>query len=68
MAKLTEQQIKEQIDRIIVLVDTRERRCSHITDLFDKYGVNWEKRKLNSDFPFQQFRWEDIHLHHKQVG
>lgn len=48
MAKLTEQQIKEQIDRIIVLVDTRERRCSHITDLFDKYGVNWEKRKLNS--------------------
>ena len=48
MGKLSEKQIKEQIDRLIVLIDVREKKYSHITDMFDKYGVKWERKKLNS--------------------
>lgn len=46
--KFTEKQIKELIDSIIILVDSREKLPNHITDCFDKYGVNWRKEKLNS--------------------
>lgn len=46
---LSEKQIKEQIDRIIILVDSRERDLpNHITKAFDEYGVNWEVVKLDS--------------------
>ena len=40
--------IKKIIDTIVILVDVREKKYSHITDMFDKYGINWERRKLNS--------------------
>ena len=45
---MTEKQIKEQIDRIIILIDSREKLPNHITKAFDKYGVNWERVKLDS--------------------
>lgn len=45
---MTETQIKKQIDRIVVLVDSREKLPNHITEHFDKYGVNWRKEKLES--------------------
>ena len=48
MGKLSEKQIKEQIDRLVVLIDVREKKYFHITDMFDKYGVKWERKKLNS--------------------
>lgn len=48
MGRLTEQQIKEQIDRIVILIDNREKKFKHITDAFDKHGVKWEIKKLNS--------------------
>ena len=48
MGRLSEKQIKEQIDRLIVLIDVREKKYSHITDMFDKYGINWERKKLDS--------------------
>ena len=40
-------QIKAIIDTIVIVVDTRE-RSTHITDAFDKYGINWERSKLES--------------------
>ncbi len=40
--------IKKIIDTIVILVDAREKKNSHITDMFDKYGINWERKKLNS--------------------
>ena len=49
MGKLSEKQIKQCIDNLIILVDSRERGLpNHITKSFDKYGVNWERAKLDS--------------------
>ena len=45
---MKEKDIKELIDTIIILVDTREHLPNHITDAFDKYGVKWERKKLKS--------------------
>ena len=45
---MNNKQIKEQIDRIIILVDSREHLPNHITKTFDKYNIKWEVRKLNS--------------------
>lgn len=45
---MTETQIKKQIDRIILLVDTREKLPNHITEHFDKYGISWRREKLES--------------------
>lgn len=45
---MTEKQIKEQIDRIIILIDSREKLPNHITEAFDRYGVNWRAEKLDS--------------------
>ena len=41
-------QIKAIIDTIVIVVDTREKANTHITDAFDKYGINWERSKLES--------------------
>lgn len=49
MGKLTKSDMKQLIDSIIVLVDTREKKLpNHITDCFDRFGVKWERKKLNS--------------------
>ena len=45
---MKEKDIKELIDTIIILVDTREHLPNHITEAFDKYDVKWERRKLKS--------------------
>ena len=42
------EQIKQIIDTIVIVVDSREQKNQHITSMFDKYGINWERRKLNS--------------------
>lgn len=46
--RFSEAQIKDIIDSIVILVDSREKSNSHIIDCFDKYNVSWEKRKLDS--------------------
>ena len=48
MRNLSEKEIKNQIDRIIIIVDTREKLPNHITNCFDKYNINWERRQLGS--------------------
>ena len=49
MGKFNDKQIKDIIDTIIILVDSRERGLpNHITKAFDKYNINWEVKKLNS--------------------
>ena len=57
--KLTEKEIKNQIDRTIVTVDTREKLPNHVTECFDKYNVNWERRKLKSG-DYSAIRPEDL--------
>lgn len=46
--RLTEKEIKFQIDRLVIYVDSREKLPNHITTCFDKYGVRWERKKLKS--------------------
>ena len=41
-------QIKAIIDTMVIVIDTREKVNSHIIDAFDKYGINWERSKLES--------------------
>ena len=36
---MKDSEIKKQIDRIIILIDSREKLPNHITKAFDKYGV-----------------------------
>lgn len=46
--KLREKEIKSQIDRIVIIVDSRENIPNHITKCFDKYGVQWQRKQLKS--------------------
>ena len=45
---MKDKDIKHQIDRIIILIDSREHLPNHITKAFDEYGVKWERKKLKS--------------------
>lgn len=47
-SRFSESEIKDIIDNIVILVDSREKSNAHIIDCFDRFNVNWEKRKLNS--------------------
>ncbi|EPY2278032.1 ERCC4 domain-containing protein [Clostridium sporogenes] len=44
---MKDKEIKELLDTIVILVDTREKANSHIIKSFDKYDINWEKYKLD---------------------
>lgn len=44
---MKDKDIKELLSTIVILVDTREKANSHITDLFDKYSIRWENHKLD---------------------
>ena len=46
--KFSNEQIKQIIDTIVIVVDSREKKNQHITSMFDKYAINWERRNLNS--------------------
>ena len=46
--KTTKKNIDLIIDTLIICVDTREKIPNHITECFDKYGVNWRREKLES--------------------
>ena len=41
-------EIKAIIDTMVILVDSREKSNSHIIEMFDRYGINWESMKLDS--------------------
>lgn len=39
--------------KVVILIDTREQVNGHITEMFDKYGVKYEQRKLDyGDYSF----------------
>lgn len=51
--KYSEDQIKEIIDNICVIVDTKE-KDKYITETFDKYNIKYKKESLKSgDYSFQ---------------
>lgn len=43
----TDNEVKELLSTIVVLVDTREKRNEHITDYFDAKGIKYERKKLD---------------------
>ena len=45
---MKDNEIKKQIDRIVILVDSREKLPNHIVECFDRFGVNWQRIKLDS--------------------
>lgn len=51
--KFSLEDIKKLEKNIVILVDTREKKNEHITDYFNKYGIAYEKTKLNyGDYSF----------------
>ncbi len=47
MFKYTESEIKGILRSAIVVIDTREQKCSHITEYLDKYKINYCYEKLD---------------------
>ena len=51
--KYTEQEQKELINSMVVIVDTREKKNEHITDYFDKHNIAYERKALScGDYSF----------------
>lgn len=76
--KYTDSEIAKILKHIIILVDSREKQNSHITDWFDKHKIKWEVMALPSgdysfaleaipelDLPHRQFFYNDIILERK---
>lgn len=45
---MDDEQLKEILKTMCIIIDSREKLPNHITELFDDVGVKWEKKKLNS--------------------
>ena len=51
--KFTDSEIKELLDSIVILVDTKEKVNAHITGWFDKKKIPWKKKSLSKgDYSF----------------
>ena len=51
--KYSDKEMDELISSMIILVDTREKKNSHITDSFDKNGICYKKKALEyGDYSF----------------
>ena len=49
---------------VVILVDTREKECGHITDYFDKKNVLWKKKALqNGDYSFYVPANKDLNIY-----
>lgn len=45
--RYTESELKELLNSIVIIVDTREQKNAHITDYFDARQISYESRKLD---------------------
>ncbi|MGM8240144.1 ERCC4 domain-containing protein (plasmid) [Clostridium perfringens] len=45
--KFTEKEMKEILNKLVVLVDTREQENSHILEFFDKKKIKWKRKKID---------------------
>jgi len=65
--KFSDKDIKELIKNIVVLVDSREKKNSHITDYLIKQGIAYQTTALNyGDYSFMipaKAAGEDIYFH-----
>lgn len=53
ICKLSYDQIKKLTKEMVILIDTREKENSHITNYFDKKGIKYKKQALEfGDYSF----------------
>ena len=45
---MKDKQMKELLQDMVIVIDTREKSNKHITDIFDKVGVKYEVKKVDS--------------------
>lgn len=51
--KYSDKEIKEIIDSMVILVDSREKSNMHVTEWFNKKGIKWKKKALEfGDYSF----------------
>ena len=51
--RFSDKEKEELVKSIVILVDTREQSCQHITDYFDKKGIPYKKKALKyGDYSF----------------
>lgn len=76
--KYTDTEIQKILKNMIILVDSREKSASHITDYFDKHKIKYEVMTLPSgdysfaleampelDLPYKTFYYNDVLLERK---
>ena len=65
--KFSDADVKKLIKQIVILIDTREKKNSHITDYFTKHGIAYEPTPLSyGDYSFMlpsAAAGEDIFFH-----
>lgn len=65
--KYNDAEIQKILKNIIVLVDSREKSASHITDWFDKHKIKYEVMALPSgDYSFALEAMPELDLPHRQ--
>ena len=60
MFKYTETEIKNILKEAIIVIDTREQKCSHITEYFDKHKINYCYEKLDFGDYTMKVKWPNI--------
>ncbi len=61
--KYTESEEKELLNSIVILVDTREKVNTHITDYFDKHNIPWKRKSLShGDYSFYIPKNEELSI------
>lgn len=51
--KYTDKEITELVKSMVILIDTREQNCKHITDYFDKAKIGYKVKRLGyGDYSF----------------
>lgn len=45
--KFTDKEVKELLNKLVVLVDTREQANSHILNFLDKKKIKWKRKKID---------------------
>lgn len=76
--KYTDSEIQTILKNMIILVDSREKNASHITDYFDKHKIRYEIMALPSgdysfaldaipelDLPYKSYYYNDVLLERK---
>lgn len=60
--------IEAVIKDMIIIVDTREQKYSHVTDYFDSIGVEWTRQKLDvGDYTFYLPNYPELDLDNKFI-